>query len=68
MQNMREAASVIGALLRRFGMAEVRLTAAEMASAPHASDVWFTTHDDGSRTIRIPSQRPRPGVPPREEK
>lgn len=59
MRNLRGAAIVVGALLRRFGQVEVTLGAAELVEGPGASEVMFEQHEDGSKTIRIPKRRTR---------
>jgi len=54
MRNLRGAGIMIGALMRRLGVDELRLTARELVTGPGAHDV--TIEDDpveGGRTIRI---------------
>jgi len=55
---LRDAAVIIGALMRRLGMPEVLLTEAELVAAPRASEVWFEKDNSGLvRTIRIKQER-----------
>jgi len=58
-QQLKGAAVVIGALMSRMGLKQVRLTQAELVDAPGPGDVWFEDDPSGQGTwVRIRRETP----------